>query len=308
MAIVTLVDTFDTTSSARSRGFFRIKELLKNSANWVVRGSSDGTTGGMDDTDRWTTETSADNSNSWLVLESPHPGPSDRIQVMFQALAGTSNWAMMYNPNADWSGGGAGIEPTSALGDTDVYTDGINGGDFARIHILADDVFPYGFAAYQVNRVTVPSDRLAICVAPLVTTPTAAGKPYAVYGGRSFKLNDVWNNRSNFTNSGWVAQRLQPATGCEFATALTWQGAVPNNDAVPGNILPNPSGNDFTFPLAFSRLDLDYHGASNFARIVGHQRTPYVTNNSLERISFGLLTFPWDGVTRPNPYYRPSDW
>lgn len=307
MAIVTSVDTFDTSSSARSRSFYRIKELLKNSAGWVVRGSSDGTTGGMDDVDRWTSETSADSTNSWLVLESPHPEPSDRIQYMLKAESGTTNWSIRYNPNADWTGGSSSSTPTSALGHSIVYTAGISGGEYGRLHVLADDLFPYGFAAYQVNRVTVPAARLALCLAPLVTTPEGAGKPYAVYAGRSFKLSDVINDRSGTSSSGWVVQQVSPGTGGEFTSAHRWEGQFPNNEQVPGGLDPTPSGVDFTFPIAFARIDQNYHGASNFARLIGPARNPYTTYGDGSRISFGMLTFPWDG-SDPKPYFRPSEW
>jgi len=65
------------------------KDALLATGGWTVKGSSDGLTFGMDDTDRWTAY-SAMTGGRWIVLENSNIGSAGKFQICIQMNASSA--------------------------------------------------------------------------------------------------------------------------------------------------------------------------------------------------------------------------
>ncbi len=79
-----------STAHPAYRITYWLKNLLKTTYGWTVIGSSDGTSWNMSGTDLIIgySVMNFNSSNRWIVLESPHASPSDRVQI----LIGNAPW------------------------------------------------------------------------------------------------------------------------------------------------------------------------------------------------------------------------
>lgn len=308
MAILTVQRTLP---SGERFGYvmYHLKNLLI-SAGWTVVGSSNATTGGMDGVDRITSGVVP--NNGWIALQSPHSAPADRIQLVFQRLNASgysgSGGAVFYTPQADLTGSGTTL-PTSPYTVTVVNGYFNDGTSIATLTALADNQAPYGFALQTMlyNNSTAPAD-IGIALIPLsVVHPLQPGKPYVVYAS-AVSNSSTSAYRSATTVSYYTANTIgrcvaeppqPPQVPVNTPALMLYQNTT---KLVPFGLSVTTENRVQTHPITFANHS-SFIGTSTFARWLGSitpELTTFEENGTpLARISFGELTFPWDGVTSP---------
>lgn len=290
-------------SSNAGSGMYLVKQALKNLAGWTVRGSSDGSTGGMDDVDRWNASlTFASSTDSWLVLESPHTEPEDRVQMLWRFTAPFIDYYQVhYAPAADYTGGGVSTFPTSAsgwAGPIRLHGTAINGA-ISKTHTLVDIDPPYGFMSYSCDSSTSEGTGFCIAFCPLDKPAIDIPKPYVIWS------NSRVTNGSYVTGSdaSWGSAGPSPGQTVERTTPMMPRIGGGNN-TYPYHVVQGATGNDLSAPGLFGHPDEQFIGGSEFVRFNGVLRKPFTLFNNRTRISFGVFNFPWDGSTLPQPLGR----
>lgn len=285
---------------------YQIKEFLKV-VGWIVAGSSDGATGGMDSVDRITNGDMLSDTDRWFVMRSPHVNVAERIQLLFSKPSNQANaGSISYNPNADYAGASTSV-PTSAY-ERLIYSGGLLVDDTTtRYHMTADDAAPHGFAVLG-HRPGLSSTSFSMAVIPLDTQPPVTpGKPYVVYAGgaqtNNFSLSSIFTQTLATTTGHCVAEGQVPpqtpaaCTGC--ALELTNGSVI----VVPNGVGNDPANKDQMSPIIFQTTEA-FYGTSSFMRWNGNPRNLLDTLEDSVlgvrgRIVIGDVNFPWDGVTPP---------
>lgn len=276
---------------------YHVKEFLVNSIGWTVAGSSNGTSGGMDSVDRIVSPTTITSTVTWVVLESPHVNASDRIQILFgKASTNDLNGRFRYNPEADWVGNTTAL-PTSAYASGDTWASNImpSSAD-ARIHILADDVEPYGFHAVA-TRVSSTGQTINLSLIPLdFGAPTSPGKPYI------FRSDTSCNFAYFYLATGTAV--VQPDGPPAAPVGISAAGLYNSTGLLAPNGTPQTlDGKDQGSPMIWIS-PTEYAGVSTFMQWTGTSRADFSTlgDNTFfrGRIVLGDISLPWDGVTIPD--------
>lgn len=284
---------------------FSVKEFLVSSCGWTVEGSGDTSTGGMDATDRFVSAAGFV-VNSWVVIQSPHASPADRIQIGFRRdNVNTFNGEVRYNPTADYAGGDATTFPTSAAGTSRTLFSGNISDNFGgRQAMIGDDAPPYGFAARRYLIGNPDDDRGGLAILPLVQQPPNAGKPYVIWLPSSttgYTLANLSNADLNTSGPVGVAEpRVPPELPIGVGAA---EFRVDSVTAAPNGMETSEDTEDFGVPVPyFSKPPLcQYVGFCDFMQWTGISRQSMSTFNGRTRIVFDDVTFPWDGATVPLP-------
>lgn len=305
MAIQVNLPELTNSSSRVGELFYEVKEFLKLNG-WTVAGSSNGSAGGMDAVDRIVDETVISNTDRWIVLQSPHATPSDRIQILFgKSDSNNNNCLIAYCPEADYADNGTSI-PTSATAitvqdaSTFISVDG-------RLTMLVDDAAPYGWAFYVHPLLDVTGS--AVCGAALIPLDVAIavnnpGKPYVFYmsnGFNTFFSPTLLETADSTASPRCVSQGNNTTSSFSSSACEVFNGA--------GQLLPNgadqdASGNDISSPIVFQTAQY-FFGTTQFMRWTGTLRNKLDTLSEgatlRARIVFGDVSFPWDGTTTPLP-------
>src|SRR5678815_1345942 len=134
-------------------------EMLAFGSNpWVVVGSSDGVTAGMDAVDRWVDYTNlpiyTGGAMSWIVLGQPELSANAQLCIAFNSGTGTQA-TVIWSPTAGFTGGNTTTRPTA----TDEKSSGVidlfwalpgSGGFDNRIHV-AQSTDGKSFRAFLCN-------------------------------------------------------------------------------------------------------------------------------------------------------------
>lgn len=288
--------------------FYQIKEFLKLNG-WTVAGSSNGTTGGMDAVDRIIDGTVITNNvNRWVVVQSPHATPSDRIQILFGGIAAAnSSGRVDYCPAADYVGVTTAV-PTSATAFT-LRDTLISNTAPLRFTMLVDDAAPYGWALLLTTLGVSTSSEGGMAFIPLDLTVASdtPGKPYVFYMADDSSATSHWNateisNDSTATSSmGYCVAQGNNTSLCFVAPGLTLFAGV---TLMPGGVSQDSASADLTSPIIF-QSNTYFFGSSSFARWAGTPRNHLDTLSdgvvTRARIIFGQVSLPWDGTTIPLP-------
>lgn len=295
--------------------FWQLKELLTNSAvGWTVEGSGDGSTGGMDGTDRLDPggpyNDSLDTLDAWYVVQDPNGLRQYMVQV--KSTAPSNTWLVYYSSDGTgFSGGGATARPTAA-DEQIVITDASNhlptDNNYYADYIVGNNDEGYSFhisarshrstriaASFFLDVVDFPSDSDPD---PAVTGggQDSTGDSYygvgtGIFGEgtsrifgwyRKGEANEAWVDypfvRYNFEDGLGIGNDWDEETGVDANTGEAW-------------LLPCP------YIRGRHRTQAGYKGMSHLfqrtAQITGEARA----SDDLTRVAFGSLTIPWDGET-----------
>lgn len=301
MAIVTYTSTADgTLGDPAARVLYEVKVGLTGVYGWTVAGSGNGTTGGMDAVDRITSFSALVGSGTWVVLQSPHASPSDRIQILLSRTAVTNiRGAVAYDPQANFSGGGPATSPTSATA-FDVTGTGANVSDNTRVRLtFTGDTATHWFAVMVTVSGAPTTPKWAVGVLPLTNQPAGAGKPYWVYAGvtgSAFSYQTIAYPGTSIVNGRGSAQ--WGLTAPSEAPGLLYY-AQTTTITVPGTLQTSGDGEDINFPIVHALPNGRYFGVNAAAMWNGTARTSLTTMGDLSRIVFNDINLPWDGVTQP---------
>lgn len=165
--------TYDHTTQTGGDGtaccravLYRIKEQMKAIGGWTVKGSSNSTAAGMDNTDRWTSSSSSvlvwanpGAIHSWIVLESTALG----IQILLDLQADGSNrtlWPSI-SPGKLFTGGSTTTAPTAT--------------DQIQVYDGSGTLFSEGAVATSVDLHIMASTDNEVFRAVILTTSGALG-------------------------------------------------------------------------------------------------------------------------------------
>lgn len=308
MTIQVSISTIDTANMGDY--FYQIKEFLKLNG-WTVAGSSDGTTGGMDAIDRIVSPTTINNNaNRWVVVQSPHITPSDRIQILFGGNAtGLSYGRIDWCPEADFVGATTAV-PTSATALT-VRNALISSVAPLRFTMLADDAPPYGWALLitSLGNIALAEGGMGLFPLDITVAPDNPGKPYVFYitddSGASthWRTNEISNNTINVSSTGFCVAQGNNTTLSFVAPGMTLT-TDGNATIMPGGSFQDPTGADVSSPIIFQSSTY-FFGSTSFARWNGTPRNHLDTLSDgvvpRARIIFGQVSLPWDGTSIPLP-------
>jgi hypothetical protein len=246
-------------------------------------------------------------TNTWIVLESPHANAADRIQLLMYGHSFDTYGYVRYNPEADYVGATVAL-PTSANDLIVVAPGGNMTGNAFRMHMLADTEAPYGFAFLTSDQLSPDALNWSMALCPFDTeSHLTPGKPYALFvisgassKGNGFRYTTMDDETIVSTSHKFVAQPYDSLTPAACSAVTHYTNGIRR---IP-NVCPQAAdGRDMAFPVIF-QTTVQFFGVSSFIQWTG---TPRNRLETLEddtfgtrgRIVFGDVTFPWDGVTPP---------
>jgi hypothetical protein len=271
---------------------------------WVSIGESNGTTGGMGTTGIITSATSLISTTAWFVLRSP----DSKIQILF-ARGIVNSFAGFYLTYQQFSGGSSTTFPSYNINSTLDFSNEAShintGSSKYSIHLMADDAYPYGFYAVNLNISSAPIVNGSIHYIPMDDFHPSDGYNYCFVRGSwgnpitvtniSNNSNGVYGSKS-FNKNGLTRNSIGSYT---YATPIcTYYGATGGGIIYPNNGMVS-SSNIYLMPLLFCNyayykgLSYKYYWNSNS---VITQGTTVVNRSG---IRFGDLICPWDGITDP---------
>ena len=300
MATVTTGAGIDTDGSHEGpSAIFSLIDHLRTNTNWTVAGSGNGTDGYMG-FDYISTAADLYDSGAWVVMECPGGGP----QILWNRYSATdTNWRISLAPDADFTGGTATTPPTSTHEFEAQATNSIGNGS-ARFHMTAENgstVETAGWSVFLHTPGDSSSGRGSMAFCPTTNVYSEDPYPWIFVAGSYNTLHNqlLWNETSTVS------------AGCK---AITHDDALQNvpamilygesNLVVPKNMGPSPTGEDVAIPMLHIRgpgfgSNPTWKGINTYACWNGSTRTAIETYNSLTRVSFGDVNFPWDGVNTP---------
>lgn len=292
-----------TAIDEASEWVYEVKEFLVLHG-WTVAGSSNGSAGGMDAVDRIVDATVVDNTDTWVVIQSPHITPSDRVQILF-GKSNSVNTAiyMVYCPEADFADNGTSIPTSASTNEEFDFTSGFISGT-NRLTMLVDDAAPYGWACIShplYNITGTVGNGVAFIPLDVAVNADNPGKPYVFYGCSQVAFTEATLTETTSTpaTSRCVAQGNNTTESFE-ASACSIQyvaGGVIFPDGASQN-----NGDDVSSPVIFQTTDR-FYGQTSFMRWTGTPRNHLDTLSQdiilRARIVFGQVTFPWNGTTTP---------
>jgi hypothetical protein len=328
MPILTLVAALPTPSAGAMQ-YCQIWKAMSDfllARGWTCAGSSNGTTGGMDGSNRMTTaaDWQAAATTRWLVLTSPHPTVGERMQLCFgssatsyQARFGAA-WGTFASASTAEPTGGSIAEMVMGTSSVDVA---------AKIH-MAYDTDTYEWGVYvTANGDSTRGRFFAAHVRLAAVPPYGSPKSYTVVyhqhmftgtantdGGESDLRLASWLTLSGNSsgNGRWLANPRGAIVQCG-ASLLSGTGATSISnvvtDQVPCGAATDPSGNDTAFPMVL--LGRAGVNASAYIGVVSDFLTwnGQVRNNldstgpggatDYSRLYSRYCSFKWDGVTVP---------
>lgn len=331
-----IVKTALTSSSGYSSQLitYHLKEKLK-AAGWVVKGSSDGTSWNWSGVDLITGPvvfTHTASINRWIVLESPHANPSDRVQLIF------SNRSEQYLMNAGYCDA-ADMNATSTALPTGSYAMASYGGGNhpyeVKIHFSCDDANNYEFALIATREgYNLTGYMFMVLHKTVLGNPQGASK-YVLHTtgafdssvvGVSNESDEQWNSLGNaykikgYTNgvSGntggnahfWT--RCVDSTGAQYyCGAASYAVINASGNEVHANVTVGGIGENSEFvslPMMYFTRDVNprYIGmGSDFLRFTSRPLSNLDTLSGPagphSRICLKGLNFAWDGTTNTLP-------
>lgn len=306
MTIQVNISSFTPTVGAF---YYQVKEFLKANG-WTVAGSSDGATGGMDAVDRIVNDTIINAADRWIVLQSPHATPADRIQLLFgKTDSNVNNGLISFCPEADYVGVTTAV-PTS--GTAKIVRDGlvVNGADM-RMTMLVDDTAPYGWALLltPLGNPTLVEGGMGLIPLDLSVAPDNPGKPYVFYmaddtaGSAHWKRLELCSTTDSTSSTGRCVAQGNNTTS-SFIAPAAYLAYSSSTIIMPVGSQPDVNGRDVASPIIFQSSTY-FFGSSTFARWNGTLRNSLDTLSDgvsdRARIIFGDVSLPWDGTTVPLP-------
>lgn len=277
-----------------------IKEFLKL-LGWTVGGSGDGSTGGMDAVDRITWEGQFQSVlTNWLVLTSPDGLIQFLLSKDGNGSPGTATF--YYNPEADYTGGGATTFPTSSSGAALLIfgTSTTFALSTTRIRLCGSDSAPYWFACNGNLTGDVSDPRTSFLFMPLSNRPSGDdGAPYWVFVSGTGTVRDNLGVQSLPGLSSTAVQRTSgsqpvPAAATGYYRQSTLTAVIPNQVQVDGD------GADLLIPVVVATSGPGrYFGTVDVMRWAGTGRPEGSTFDDMSKILLGDVVVPWDGVTVP---------
>lgn len=290
------------TTAVGAIGFgYAIKHFLVNELGWIVKGSGDGSTGGMDGVDRIVSASAFSSGSSWVVLATP----GDDVQLLLDKGGGNAtSLGFAYNPGNDYAGGAHDAFPTSTASlATDVYRSSNANWSVSGfyVHITGDDN-PDAPAWAALVTSSTGSERAGLYCVPLTQRPAGANAPYVVgfATGQLFRAHSSSLGSKNAASSGRNLVQLPgtPAAPVPMPAAMfTMAGST--GVVFPNRALADADGNDLLAPIMWADQDGHYCGFSTFMQWTGVSRNRFDTLDNKRWMVFGDAAVAWDGSTDP---------
>lgn len=280
--------------------------MLRTNTDWVLAGSGDGAASGGMGVDAIDSQAKLQTSTSWFVFEDP----DGTIQLLFSRNAANDLlWSIYVNPFADYAGGNATTNPTSAGGHTQMSsTSAILGAGTLRFHMLAGDgatTATAGWAVYCHAQGNFGSVNSSMGFIPLDVPATSDARPYIFFLG--FTSTNCWlysniNNAASAINSTRCVGVEPGGTSVQTVPACNYNNLA--GTVVPYYAGVDAAGKDVQLPILFLRQSSVatpfFKGiSSSWAAYAGVTRSICSTYESETRIDFGGISLPWDGVSIP---------
>jgi len=317
MAILTSIQSHTIANGNFAEACVFYKEFLKT-AGWIVVGSAQSTSdvsGGMHYDGGATDRIGSDYNNmqptGWFVLESPHTAQADRIQLLFYNDPVTTYYGQFrWTPTA--ADGDRYESPDEAVPTSTYENIGITSSLFSsnkayRFHMVAEDIAPYSVAILSTEQRNAEGSGFCFSVLSmnLDYDDVNGGKPIAVISNVNNILNYRLENIDNISTSASTSKiEAEPYSPPQIpisspGATLRVQGSTL---VVPNGISQDPDSKSLSLPVTLCSTT-QYFGISDFMQWNGTKRFRLETFNDgtgpMTRISFGDVSFPWDGSTVP---------
>jgi hypothetical protein len=257
----------------------------------------------MDAVDRIVAEDTMENNlNSWFVMETP-----DNLLQISLSKEGQSTddiFTTRMNPAADYTGGDATTRPTSASGVEAIVfgtNDDVMDSPF-RMNICGSDTAPYWVATMGTLPGTPGDGQISWAAIQLENLAAGVVCPWWVYVQEqgSFNSNALSTISGSSTDSRGMAQYAVDTVPVPIP-AVTFERTA-SSQVVPGGIELDGNLAHLSFPIVFAANGPGHYiGTTEVMQWQGIVREKLTTFNAKTRISFGDVTFPWDGTTDPIP-------
>jgi hypothetical protein len=310
--------TVNQTPANNGEAIYNLKARLV-AAGWQVKASGSGATYGAS-SDVVTTPALMNAPNAWFRIADP----ANMRELTFQRTsAGSTYWRIKYSASAKFTGGSPSATQTPSAADEQLVlgsgTDAVpagatwTAGDGAyRQQIGADSAAPYTFwmGSYPIGG-GAPNSGLVFDV--LNSPSPGDADPALIYigiaGNQNFAVSSLCAVTSNTSTARCVAYLKKGLAGEAFVPMPAQVYSAPaSGQFAPTNASTNPqNGKDDEFPILFARstvltVPVGYKGMGTVMRWHGTARTTGDTLNVVaakDRIIFGEVSLPWDGVTTP---------
>lgn len=299
-----------SSTDAALKFLFEFLDFMRTASpvgpGWTISRSSDGTVGGAGDNISAygdLTHYTAGVSESWFVLRQPDGG---REFLWFRTNTTDTNWSLSYSPSGAYTGGDAG-NPATAVDAVVIHgTDAILPVANQVVHVGADDAAPYGWFTYVNLSGSLSTGRGCYAMIP-ITDGTQAGEtdPIVFYydGGTNGYPANILGSETVTPTNGRIGGFVPGSATWAAMPAL--QLNVTTSAVFPDGCAQDDNGEDVSAPVSFARraslpAPQGFKGFTDFMQWNGTVRAPGETFETLTRVSWGAVNFPWDGVTTPS--------